>query len=652
MKTINALLNINMQDLLEFPLQANMVNNAQNQRVIDKALTRLRRVEDTAIQSGKPIKITQRTLDEIVHKAIVCARFSDSQDELNTREWRILSYNLSELHSDEQTFTYVLHGLDKNWKNLYFNGLIFHVMNMWNDIDRDKREAVCSLIQKKLRDYTDTNRRYIALKNHANLFEEAGPIRLSALVRAKKTILKEAPTLIGFKASTFSQSYYDDVVINYYYQETNAKLDEIEEVLEARNSSRAKKMVIANLVLKENQHSDAIRQSYVASFARRILGDLTLIQTWAPFYGATIADKTKLLKARDIVNTWYSRRVIETFFDVCVQDPARKSFWLKYVEYVDNGFKIAGSSAVKSSLMGDPRVNGFLNRIFIETNSKTNRTAALILYIRNKVFVEFSDLGSLYVYNTDQLEIKNLKKKKYIDNINDLKKPSIGQLMEPDGYGGYFPYTFGMMRHAGFWQDRLTSWMERAIMPLSPDPLPTPEPEEREARPNPTIVPEERTEEKLNPTPSVTQSPTTSNIKPAIQKPSTTPAPKPKFVEADLFGDKNEQDPSTAAKPSVPTLYAKSKLIFDGKACIAWGEEGFYLYLVHNEHSKLILPRLYSPKTDGQIWIKKERTDGYLPIVFHTLQEDFPIGRIRRIGDKIFYKAEKGFITSYRISEI
>lgn len=627
METIHTLLNIDTRALQEFSLQANIINNAQNQRVVDKALTRLRRVEMSAIQSAKPIKITQQTLDDIVRKAKRCAASNEDEEILSTRELRILSYNMSEFQTDDTTFDYVLRTLEEKWRNLYFNGLIFHVMNMWNNIDQNKRIKICLLIRGKLQAYTDNNRRYIELKNHSNLFDEAGPIRLAALVKAKNVSLIEAPTLMGCKASTFGQSYYDDVIINYYEHQTNATLDEMERVLEMHNSSKTKKMVLANLILKENQANDVLRQSIVASLAQRILGDLSLIQTWAPFYGATQAEKEKLYQACEIVNTWYTRRTIETFFDVCVQDPSRKQFWLRYVKYVDDGFKIAGSSIVKASLAGDNRVSNLLPRIFILTKSKTSRTAALILYIRNKVFVEFTDLGSLYVYHPTQYEIKGLDKRRYIESINDLKDTSIGQLVSPNGYGGYIHYDYGVMRHAGYWQSRLASWMGSKIIPLPPAPITMPETEKQEIRSNPTILEDIDLKECLVSSRATEKETANGTSRISLQI-------------------------NTQNNRNTPNLYIKSKHIFDGKCQIAWGEQGFYLYVVQNGHCKLIHAKRYYHKPIGQIWIRKMTSDGFLPIVFHTQQEDYSVGKVKMLGNTIFYKSDMGLTVSFKLWEI
>ena len=100
---------------------------------------------------------------------------------------------------------------------------------------------------------------------------------------------------------------------------------------------------------------------------------------------------------------------------------------------------------------------------FIETNSRKNKTAALILYIKNKVFVEFSDLGSLYIYNKENSTISSLMNRKYIDSINDLKNTFLSQAVDGSEYGYFYFNQEGSMRHAGKWQYRLDYWFRQIL---------------------------------------------------------------------------------------------------------------------------------------------------------------------------------------------
>lgn len=459
---IFSLLSINSDLLRDYSLQAILVEDHQLEKVINGNIRRLKQIE-IAMFSDKQIQVSPQSIEKIISK-VKKVSYLDNQDiEWTTHELRIISYYLMKLQNDSRTFTYALQELEKHWKNLFFNGLIFYVMNTWNNIPKIKREEVCRLITNQLSKYQDKNRRYLLLKNHANFFDENGPLRMATLMVHKNDDVYNAPMLIGYKSSTFSQSYYSDVIINYFKEMKTNNLTIVEDVLSKHTLSRTKKLVYANLVEQADKSGTEMHQNNISRSAARILGDISLSSTWAPFNDATPEEETKLRHAKDCINKWHARKVIQVFFDICVQDPNRKDFWLKYIDYVTD-FRVAGSSAIRQSLCSDYRTGNYFQNYFIETSSRKVRTAALILYINNKVFVEFSDSGSLYIYNKSNTTVRTLLSTKSIDNINSLKNTYLSVAVEKADYGDYYYYREeGSMRHAGYWQLRLTNWF-REIM--------------------------------------------------------------------------------------------------------------------------------------------------------------------------------------------
>lgn len=461
MSDIFSLLNISSETFQDFPLQAILVTDHQTEKMINSNMRRLKQIESMML-SDKQIQVSTQSIEEVIHKVRKAVKTSAMEIKWSVYELRIVSYYMVKLQNDSEAFTYALLTLENNWRNLFFNGLIFYIMNAWNSMPKKCREDTCKLITSQLNKYQDKNKRYLMLKNHANFFEENGPLRVASLIENINEDLSNAPILIGYKPSTFSLSYYSDVIINYFKKKSTDDLSLIEDVLTKHTLNRTKKLLVANLVEEADQNRTELRQTQISKFASRVLGDISLSSTWAPFNNATPEEEEKLRHARELVNKWYARKVIEVFFDVCVQDPDRKTFWLRYINYITN-FRIAGSSAVKFSLNADYRISEMFHYYFVETNSRKNKTAALILYIRDKVFVEFSDLGSLYIYNKDNSTIKTLINKKYIDSINDLKDTFLPQAVDASEYGYFYFSQEGNMRHAGKWQYRLDYWFRQIL---------------------------------------------------------------------------------------------------------------------------------------------------------------------------------------------
>lgn len=465
MSDIYSLLNIKKDIIRDFPVLANRVADHQTEKVINKNMSKLKEIEDRLLVD-KGIEVTQQSIDEVIRKV---KRFSSKEDDTienwSIRELRIVSYYLMKLRNKAEDYHFALTLLDKGWKNMFFNGLVFYLMNSWNSIEAEYRDATSQLVIKKLHEYKDNNKRYQLLRNNANLFDKNGPVRMAALLSAKSISLIDAPIIIGFKTSAIKQSYYSDVIIKYIESNKIRNLDRIEEIFENHNLDRTKKLVFANLVEQADRSGDDVKRNILCKFINRLLGDVTLESTWAPFAGASYDEAQKLKRAMKLVYMWFAQQIIEVFFDVCVQDRERRDFWLKYVGHL-SGFKIVGSTATKRVLQNDGRVSSMFLKHFIETKQYSSMTSALVLFIKNKMIVEFSDTGALYVYNQNHDKVKLIitQRRFHLDSTNDLKIPSMQSLIEADYWGGYDFNEQGRMTHQGYWQSRLSQWMQRIVL--------------------------------------------------------------------------------------------------------------------------------------------------------------------------------------------
>ena len=516
MSDINELLKINVDFLNKFPVQGSHLVDHPHELEFSRNIRRLKEIENRH-NMGNSVPHFNLNIDEVIAK-VRRAAAGDPED-FSRQERRLLSWHLIEV-DDQLSFNYVLKLLDENWRYLFLNGLSFYVLNSWNEMDKDRRSAVCNLIREK------------KLKEHADFFDPAGPLRLSRLLSVRGIALSDAPTLLGYKPSAITQSFYSDVIRTYvkdhaelllkdvikilllhryysdgfwnylsYHQDLSlldvieiGRLhkfysdgfwkylsvhkdlllqDAIKDYMRQNRTARlvmsdlvmqdrTTKLVLCDLVIRAEEKKDNAVQLELRSTINRILGDITLNATWAPFIGATGEDKILLNRARELVNKWLARDSIKVFFEVCVQDPRRKAYWLRYVNYVHE-FKVVGSYLVRSRLKSSPVIRDQTDSFFISINSTYSETAALVMRIGNKVFIEFSDLGALYIYNDTSRMVAFLRAgQRHIRGISDLKDTYLPTISETSCsyYTGeeHFPPE-GRLVHGGSWEDRLNYWM-------------------------------------------------------------------------------------------------------------------------------------------------------------------------------------------------
>lgn len=618
MPDIYDILKLNKEAIIDFHLQARRVDDYQTGKIINQNLRKLKEIEGR-VYSNENIQVSKQSIDEVLYKVLVSAKRNDqNMDNWTVRELRIVSYYMMKLQNEESVYNFALMLLDKKWRNMFFNGLVFFIMNSWNMIKPQLRKNTCDLINKKLLAYEDTNRRYLMYKNHANFFDEAGPARMAALLISKKQDLVTAPNIIGNKPQSFSQSYYSDVIIK-YCEKADVGLDRLEQIFTVHPDARTKKLVLADYVIRTDQLHDPIKESELSHFINRILGDVTITATWAPFPGASSEDAAKLKNAMNLAKLWFARRIIETFFEICVQDRERKNFWLQYVKYV-SGFKIVGSNMTRQSLQNDPRTSGMFLPHFITTNSKTSQTSALVLSIKNKVMVEFSDTGALYVYNQDHKQVKFLRTGvRTMTSTSDLKIPSMRMLVEENYWGDYNIFNEeGRMTHIGHWRTRLSNWLHTKLLTSSNS-----EVSFFETKDDKIFVAQELPKEAV--------------IDKPIQRvqPKYVETPKPRTQNHPLL--KKEKTPiSQAVKASGSVKYETGirctvvgKWVFNNSCRVVCNQKGYYLQMAGSPSFAFLRELDKNIIAMGNIWMRSSSKYDWFQIIHVCYGKEYPIGYIR-----------------------
>lgn len=577
------LLNINREIIEDFSLQSLRVEDPYIEKKINSNIKKLNDIGQR-MMSNDGLKISQQSVEEVMYKVVTS--YNEHNNDISCwtmRELRIISYNIMRLQNDENIYEFALDLLERGWRDLFLNGLVFYVVNSWTNIKPTLRKSTCQFITKKLEIYDGNNKKFLLWKNHINFFDEAGPIRMAMVLVGKHQDIMEAPLILGNKPSSLSQLYYSDVIVKISSYIDIKKLDEIFSV---HNHKRTKQLVFANLVERAENSKDAVLQSQLSKIINRELGDITLTSTWAPFSGATEEEAQKLKRTMFLVNLWFTKKIIETFFDICVQDPYRKRFWLKYVNQID-GFRIVGSKLIKNALQGDNRVNTMFQKYFIETNSSKSQTSALALYIKNKIFIEFSDVGALYVYDKDG------ECHEYIDNVlSNYQHVTIDNLKIlahnlVEIYSGHiYCNDNGRMVHRGDWECRLEQWMRIKILPLnnvqssqiytSDDAIFTATPLEKEA-----------------------------------------PIKEPVYIEKETLTDETQ-------------IYCDihSRWILNNRLRIGCNSNGYYINYNRNGNKYIKISELVGKSPTGNILIRHPNSGGWSQIVHSTFNNELSVGFI------------------------
>lgn len=559
-----------------FALQASLVVDNKLRSGIERHIRSLSKIAEQHLVDSQAVA-PKDAVDKVLLKVKRLSRLLDETYEWTAFELRIIAYNLGSLKDSSIEFRYAVNLLDKQWRNIFFGGITFYVLENWLPAVAGQKDIVCEILKRKLEKYDGDNRRIKVLKNHADYFDSNGPLRLATLLLQKNKPIMEAPELLGYKENAISFSYFSDVILYYFSQKGTIETGVLEEVLTYHSLDRTKKLALANLVSLAEKEGKEYVQTQVCKFAQRILGDIALSSTWTPFPNASEEEIGKLRKAQALVNQWNARKAINTFFELCVQDSKRKELWLKYVPFIYD-FRIVGSKATKTKLLSDDRVANLIESYFITTKSSRRQTSALVLYISNKVLVEFSDKGALYIYNRTHTLVSEIRKGRVdIDGVEDLKLPSLNLLIDGfEGAGNWYEgyessswikyHDEGRLLHSDYWRERINAWMRQ-------------------------------------------------HLKIDYRRPENY---KDSLLSFDYVqSDNSKPQDSLENKP-----LAVSKLIFAGICRVEGYKDGVYLRITNS--NKLVLLASIEWNSGDSIWIKKDRS--FLEVYIHARSKNDYLG--------------------------
>ena len=644
MSDIYGLLNLNRDILENFALQGRLIeNNVETDRILRNATRKLKTIENRMQDDGKRPEFNQQSIEEVIEK--IKREANGANEEWVLKELRLVSFYLVRLRNEQKVFDHALWLLENNWKDLFVNGLMFFLMNSWNICADNLLIGVSEILKRHLVNYSGSIKRYLTLKRQIDLLEKAGPVRLATILSAKNIPLEDAPTLLGYKASSLSFPYFSDVIINYFKRKQEIDYDEMENIFSKHSLDRTKKLIYAYLVEKAEDSGDGNFQGAVVRSARRILGGINVSTTWSPFTGATAEDIWQLNKAKDLIIAWGARKTVDAFFDVCVQDPRRRKCWLEYVGSIMD-YRIVGSTSVRTKLQSNSEVAPLLKSCFIKTNSRVSATAALVLFIKDKVFVEFSDVGSLYIYNSSNRIIRDIKRKRYLDSTADLKDTTIGMAIDQYSSWSYLYYDEGRITHRGEWEERFRRWM-REKMEMRPGQkvkysIPKPVQTDNQQRFGIEILEDEKPAPKIQTvTPKVERIESSWGVSISSQSslfseeeaPISKPSPSSKS---------NTPYPGSRIKREIQGL--QSKWIFDDTCRVMADKEGVYVNLKKNRRTYYIAPSKITKLEGCSIWLVSTYNSTQKYTVQLAIQNELTgkpytqiWGTIERIGSDIVF---------------
>lgn len=415
---------------------------------------------------GSTIKI-----EELLREINTKNRLPEIPIDIERSTLRALCYYLSEIKSGDVVKDLLVR-INEKWNDSYLMGLRNYVFQFWNPLSQRFCE-IRNFFINRIESYNSKNSAYRYLKENINFLkgdnsdQEQGPMALGATLKAEHKSILRCTELLGLDERDISYNYFSGVIYSYFsfrFSENEAFKD-LERVLDMHNNSFTDKCVIPLFVVKKKNLSSSWKENLQA-LAKRRIGDCENDAAWSFSTNVEMERSVRLKEAQKKLRMWANEEFMRLFFERCNDMNAdRKNFWIRYVNQIER-IRIAGPKDFEESIKSSPILKAQMLDKFILTQKTANqRLLAIIMQIRGKVYVEFSETGNaLYVYEKKQLlqlQIKSdLFSCKNISEVRDLKQPSLPMVMEKTRYG-YIQHEYGKLVHNGDWQGSLKRYISQ-----------------------------------------------------------------------------------------------------------------------------------------------------------------------------------------------
>ena len=444
-------------DLRTFTLGARTAISRAQQNTVDNATSRQRTIARhcAAAEEKQP---NQSTLDAAYRK------FKSHYTRLNvmeysSREVRALIYCLHKFENDTMVsaFTKVL---DKQWRNRFLNGLLYFLLSYWDITEKSRLQVIIDVFQRKLSAYNGKRDKYLLLKQNARFLTLNGAELLGMTLRKMDvgqtnccSIFSASSVFFGLSSNNIEFQYYSKVISSYFGRDAIEKLDMLKDVLDKHNYDATPKRIIPAMIIQNRDAVNEGKQDYIRSIALGMIGNPELSSKWSLRNG-TAEENLNLKEARQILNEWLKRKFISIFFEKCMHEPSRQKYWLKHIEMIGD-LEIWTTPFTMSLLMQDKRIADMFNtKVKVLNNEKNVDKSALIMTVGNYFFIEFSDVGCLYIFQKNSPYGLTIASNRflYFDEIKRMRVDTIQSF--------YLKNQEGKINHNTGWENTLEKWMK------------------------------------------------------------------------------------------------------------------------------------------------------------------------------------------------
>ncbi len=377
-------------------------------------------------------------------------------------ELRYVPYYIHNIELEGDDSYFILEQLMQCTSNSIIKGLVHFAVHCY-DFEDPLYEPMLELLKEKLKAYDGSRPTILKYKECIQHFTRQGAFLLGRTLRTENHSIFQAPEYIGLGSHYFNAPFFAKVVLGYYHKNYH-DTELLAQVLQRNSNTEFTKVLLSNFICGLEKYGTKSAQDTVRALALKHIGDPVLKDRWATS-NVEEGQKEKVEKAQKILTHWLTFEFIDSFFEKCINDPKRRTFWLKYVEHIHNFKVIAAPDQVK--VINEDQELSQMAKHKLKKADIGRFKCALALYINNYVIIEFSDVGAIHVYDLNDKDSGyystiNQEKIKLLERgslhaVGDLSETTLPNLVEDNWYYS----NIGRLAHRGHWEGRLQKWFHQ-----------------------------------------------------------------------------------------------------------------------------------------------------------------------------------------------
>lgn len=404
--------------------------SSQDRFVLNKSIKKIEKLSEEALGNGSVSTFEAETILEEYWRLVngPVELFKAAYSRKRKRKKLLIVFNTpynGKKISTDVSVPKLISLFDTDQSEVTLNRWISSLISSWEDIMKSNRnfDTITNFILYKFNTIPLKLKRTKLLFVNRNLFlKTKGTHYFVREIIERKITHAKLCEQVGIR---FDKSSYHAMVVEELFdfylvtKKYNEAIEIVKDIAKtpSRFYIRSRKKIVSSFILHVDKKGLTEYKELAKStgYDSSVIGDPEKRSNWTVWEGGDHGDKMRMEEARFILNKWILTSFVNVFFNLLINDPKRKAYWLEKIPLISS-VKVYGSPDVKRILKRDERISPYVDNYRFKTIHSGRSNAGILMELGAYQVIEFTDSGALYCYKKANERIPE-----HIKALSDLK---------------------------------------------------------------------------------------------------------------------------------------------------------------------------------------------------------------------------------------